>query len=42
MIEIALLYMDCQVSFACEDPECKAAFCYDCMKDYLQYGSTVA
>lgn len=34
-------YFDAQVSFVCQDPKCKAAYCYTCMKDYIKYSATV-
>ena len=36
------IYFECRVGFVCPEAECKAAFCYDCMKDYVQYGATVS
>lgn len=34
-------YFNVHVSHVCQDPKCEAAFCYECMKDYVRYSATV-
>ena len=34
-------FFDAQVSFVCQEPKCKAAYCYTCMKDYIKHSATV-